>query len=180
MISIRKIIFTITLIGIVFLFACTKQITNERIKNEGEMCGGIAGFMCEEGLKCILDGNYPDAAGICVKEEAKADCPMISQPSPNFCPNGTIKPSYNEEKTCIMGYKCIATPVVNYSCKVDSDCTIKNIGNCCGYYPKCVNKDFEPNPETVQETCKEQGLVSVCGFPEISSCECINSVCVGK
>ena len=176
----KSIFFTLFLIGLIFLSACTQKVSNDRIKNEGEMCGGIAGFMCEEGLNCKLEGNYPDAAGICVKEEAKADCPMISQPSPNFCPNGTIKPNYDVKKTCIMGYKCIIEKVVDYSCKTDSDCVIKNVGNCCGYYPKCVNKAFEPNPEAVQESCREKGLVSVCGFPEISSCECINSVCVGK
>lgn len=45
-------------------------IPNSRVKGEGEMCGGIAGFICAEGLKCQMEGNYPDAGGICVKEAA--------------------------------------------------------------------------------------------------------------
>jgi hypothetical protein len=35
---------------------------------EGEFCGGIAAFQCEEGLTCKLDGTYPDAGGVCVKK----------------------------------------------------------------------------------------------------------------
>jgi hypothetical protein len=33
------------------------------------MCGGIAGFQCEEGLVCELDGTYPDASGTCKKAD---------------------------------------------------------------------------------------------------------------
>lgn len=32
----------------------------------GEMCGGIAAFQCREPLECQLDGDFPDAGGICV------------------------------------------------------------------------------------------------------------------
>ncbi|MDO8648201.1 MAG: hypothetical protein Q7R81_00275 [Candidatus Peregrinibacteria bacterium] len=35
---------------------------------EGELCGGIAGILCEEGLTCDYEGrDYPDAAGTCVE-----------------------------------------------------------------------------------------------------------------
>lgn len=44
--------------------------TNKCIEKEkaqlGELCGGIAGIMCEKNLKCQYNGNYPDASGICV------------------------------------------------------------------------------------------------------------------
>ncbi|MBI4512016.1 MAG: hypothetical protein HY698_20460 [Deltaproteobacteria bacterium] len=32
-------------------------------------CGGIAAFPCPSYLKCLYDGNYPDAGGTCVKPE---------------------------------------------------------------------------------------------------------------
>ena len=32
-----------------------------------QFCGGIAGVECPAGYRCKLDGNYPDAGGICVK-----------------------------------------------------------------------------------------------------------------
>lgn len=31
-------------------------------------CGGIAGINCPEGYSCQLDGNYPDAGGVCIAE----------------------------------------------------------------------------------------------------------------
>lgn len=34
----------------------------EKIKR---ICGGIAGLACPDGYTCVLDGNYPDAAGNC-------------------------------------------------------------------------------------------------------------------
>ncbi len=35
---------------------------------EGEMCGGIAGIMCKNGLHCVMVGpTYPDQAGTCRK-----------------------------------------------------------------------------------------------------------------
>ncbi|HIH19043.1 TPA: hypothetical protein HA225_03625 [Candidatus Micrarchaeota archaeon] len=47
----------------------------------GEFCGGIAAFQCEPGLTCVLDGNYPDAGGICQKPEEKDEnfytCPSV-------------------------------------------------------------------------------------------------------
>jgi hypothetical protein len=36
-----------------------------------QFCGGIAGLACSEGFMCKLDGDYPDASGACVPEEAK-------------------------------------------------------------------------------------------------------------
>mgnify|MGYP001558259781 CR=1 FL=1 len=38
---------------------------------EGQFCGGIAGAVCPEGYSCKYDGNYPDAGGVCTKEEIK-------------------------------------------------------------------------------------------------------------
>lgn len=34
--------------------------------NEDGMCGGLAGFACCSGLRCDLEGDYPDAAGTCI------------------------------------------------------------------------------------------------------------------
>lgn len=33
-----------------------------------EFCGGIAGILCCERLKCNYDGDYPDSGGICLGE----------------------------------------------------------------------------------------------------------------
>src|SRR3989344_796738 len=66
---------------------------------------------------------------------------------------------------------------IDYSCSKDSDCEIKDIRNCCGYFPSCVNKNFRPNLKLVDELCKKEDKLSICGFREIQSCECINNKC---
>ncbi len=33
---------------------------------QGEMCAGIAGIQCCDDLTCQLDGDYPDASGVCI------------------------------------------------------------------------------------------------------------------
>lgn len=71
------------------------------------------------------------------------------------------------------------TGVVDSSCQQDSDCAIKDIGSCCGYYPACVNKDSPTFPEQVKAECAKSGMMSTCGFPSISSCTCKDNKCQG-
>jgi hypothetical protein len=66
---------------------------------------------------------------------------------------------------------------VDYSCTVDADCAVKNVGNCCGYYPACVNRDSPTFPEQVRERCEAEGMMGVCGFPEITACQCVDNRC---
>ncbi len=71
-----------------------------------------------------------------------------------------------------------STPAINTSCQTDSDCTVKDVGNCCGYYPACVNASAVTDPESVRRQCEKDGMASVCGFEDISACQCRESVCV--
>ena len=75
-----------------------------------------------------------------------------------------------------MGMKSGAV-VLDKSCKSDADCAVKDVGNCCGYYPVCVNKDSPTDPAGVQAQCRAKGMVGVCGFPSIASCQCRNGQC---
>ncbi len=63
------------------------------------------------------------------------------------------------------------------SCKTDADCAVKNVGNCCGAMPACVNKDSPTDPAAVQAQCAASGMMSVCGFEEISACQCDKGQC---
>lgn len=63
-------------------------------------------------------------------------------------------------------------PVIDNRCEVDADCAVKNVGNCCGEMPACVNKDSPTDPAAVQSQCAKDGRMGVCGFREISSCSC--------
>lgn len=70
-----------------------------------------------------------------------------------------------------------ATGKVNTTCKTDADCSVKNVGNCCGYYPACVNVNSPTDPDGVQAQCAKDGMASVCGFQEISGCQCVQGQC---
>ena len=66
---------------------------------------------------------------------------------------------------------------LDYHCASDADCAVKDIGNCCGAYPACVNKDSPTDPAAVQAQCARQGRMSTCGFREIAACSCTRGRC---
>lgn len=66
---------------------------------------------------------------------------------------------------------------IDYSCRADADCAVKNVGNCCGMLPACVNKDSRTDPAAVQAECARSGLSSVCGFVDIQACSCVSNRC---
>ena len=62
-------------------------------------------------------------------------------------------------------------------CSRDADCTVKNVGNCCGAYPACVNTAARVDPAAVAADCARRGLASVCGFREVTACRCVANRC---
>ena len=64
-----------------------------------------------------------------------------------------------------------------YACVTDADCVVKDVHNCCGYFPRCVNRDYVPDIEAVRRECAQEGMGSVCGYSEIDSCRCIDGEC---
>lgn len=69
-------------------------------------------------------------------------------------------------------YRLVLSPPVSYACEEAADCTVKDVGNCCGYYPRCVNVD-SPTSEPV---CAPD-VASVCGWPDITHCTCVENRC---
>lgn len=63
------------------------------------------------------------------------------------------------------------------TCKTDADCTVKNVGNCCGRFPLCVNKDAKVDPNAVRAQCAKDGVASTCGFQEVGGCQCVQGRC---
>ena len=58
----------------IFLVACNQTGTPGTEKEgaqEGDFCAGIAGIACAEGLECELEGDFPDAGGVCVDAGAR-------------------------------------------------------------------------------------------------------------
>ena len=60
------------------------ESTGRLCSGETQACGGIAGILCCGGLKCELEGNFPDAGGTCVVGEDVV-CSMEAK----LCPNGS-------------------------------------------------------------------------------------------
>jgi len=63
------------------------------------------------------------------------------------------------------------------SCRVAADCAVKNVGNCCGYQPACVNRDAAVDPEAVRAACERDGKASICGWKDIQACDCVQNRC---
>lgn len=70
-----------------------------------------------------------------------------------------------------------AAAKIDRSCRSDSDCAIKDVGNCCGAMPACVNVNSPTDPQGVQDACAKSGRMGVCGFREIESCQCVQGQC---
>jgi hypothetical protein len=70
-----------------------------------------------------------------------------------------------------------AADEVNYYCETEADCAVKDVGNCCGYFPACVSRDSPTFPERVQAECRKSNMAGVCGFPDISHCHCVKNRC---
>ncbi|MDZ4047175.1 MAG: hypothetical protein U1E00_02360 [Pseudoxanthomonas sp.] len=66
---------------------------------------------------------------------------------------------------------------VDYSCRTSADCAVKNVGNCCGAMPACVNKDSPTDPQGVQAQCAASGRMGVCGFADVTACQCVSGRC---
>ena len=66
---------------------------------------------------------------------------------------------------------------VDFSCRSDAQCTVKDVGSCCGYRPACVNVDSPTFPDQVQADCAAEGRSGICGFADISACQCVDQRC---
>ena len=66
------------------------------------------------------------------------------------------------------------------TCKIDSDCVVKDVGSCCGYSPACVHKASPTDPAGVRAQCARDGIASVCGFNEITACRCVRNQCIDE
>jgi hypothetical protein len=73
-----------------------------------------------------------------------------------------------------------AADEVDYSCRTDADCAIKDVGNCCGRYPACVNRESPTFPDRVKAECAKKGEMGICGFPEIKGCSCVEGRCASR
>ncbi len=96
-----------------------------------------------------------------------------SQPVPAAPPSGAPSLGSPAAKPGKGG----APVALDRSCRTDADCAVKDVGNCCGYFPACVNQNSPTDPAGVKAQCEASGMASVCGFQEISACTCTAGKC---
>ncbi|HEU0152898.1 MAG TPA: hypothetical protein VFQ84_06100 [Arenimonas sp.] len=114
------------------------------------------------------------AAGPAVSQQADPQQAELQQTDPQQADPQQADPQPAADVPRLAGQ--FAEP--SRSCRTDSDCAVKDVGNCCGYFPMCVNKDARTDPAAVRAQCGKDGMSSICGFREISGCQCVDNRCV--
>jgi len=116
-------------------------------------------------IGCGAGSRDRDAAGPAPDFAAAPPPPPLEQPVPH---DGLESPP-------LAGHAGLRS-----DCSQDAQCTIMDVGNCCGHYPACVNSDSRPDPAAVSRECAERGVAGICGFPVIEACACVAGRCEPK
>lgn len=68
-----EILTNIAMLFFLFGILAHCQSADDSAVAKNKMCGGIAGFQCEEGFECKSKATYPDASGECVQIRKKTN-----------------------------------------------------------------------------------------------------------
>ncbi len=112
-----------------------------------------------------VDPNAPDVATSPPPASAEPPPPPPVPSSVAPTPSGTFDSSLK------------AHAGLSFACATSNDCAIKDVGNCCGSYPACVNADSPVDADAVARECAEKGLSGICGYPVIEACVCTAGRC---
>ncbi|MBD9469839.1 hypothetical protein [Pseudoxanthomonas sp. PXM01] len=115
-------------------------------------------------LSCLLVVALAGCAAPASSDGTAGDLPPASTPSPK--PTGGNQPPREA-----------GAVTVDYACKTSADCAVKNVGNCCGAMPACVNKNSPTDPQGVQAQCAASGRMGICGFADVTACQCVSGRC---
>lgn len=115
-------------------------------------------------LSCLCLFALAGCAAPASSESATAEPPPTTAPAPK--PTGGNQPAREA-----------GAVTVDYGCKTSADCAVKNVGNCCGAMPACVNKNSPTDPQGVQAQCAASGRMGVCGFADVTACQCVSGRC---
>ncbi len=104
-----------------------------------------------------------------------AQQPVAAKPAPAAPATSPVAQTPDTMETTAPAPK--SADSLGRSCNTNSDCAVKDVGNCCGAYPMCVNKDTRTDPAAVRAQCAKDGMASICGFQEVSGCQCVKGQC---
>jgi hypothetical protein len=95
------------------------------LAKEGEMCGGIAAFRCEEGLTCeIADPTIADASGTCVKPSEEVTPPeeeaAVEETAAPVEETPVVEEPVVETTTEVEAAETVETPVVEETAPVET------------------------------------------------------------
>jgi len=122
------------------------------------------------------EADAQEAAPAAATSRTRADSGATATPA--AAPAAATPPVKPPRMSDPLPPEVLPAPVeLDRSCRTDADCTVKNVGNCCGYYPSCVNVDSPTDPEGVQAQCARRGMASVCGHPVLEGCACVRGRC---
>jgi hypothetical protein len=177
---------TIIGLGVIVLIAIIAFVIQHMVKSaiiqEGPVACTMEAKMCPDGSAVGRSG--PDCQFAPCPGDSFLDCIAAGYPAMESFPrqcrwlNGTtVAEVLPRDVPTGMTPLDVLQSEAPYACQTDADCVVKNVGNCCGYYPRCVNQDFVADPAGVSEACKREGMSSVCGFEEPTGCACIAGRC---
>ncbi|QSX76607.1 hypothetical protein HIV01_009145 [Lysobacter arenosi] len=117
---------------------------------------------------------------LCACAAPPADPAQAATPQPAATPVAPAAPPAPTPAAGPAPAQSVAAPAaikIDRSCRSDNDCAIKDVGNCCGAMPACVNVNSPTDPQGVQDACAKSGRMGVCGFRQIESCQCVQGQC---
>jgi hypothetical protein len=137
--------------------------------------GFAAGCAAPAPEPASLAGNEPVSSDVAPAQSGTSPAPRTRPAPPMSDPLPPEPVPESRPANPPTGSDSVAA--LDRSCRTSADCAVKNVGNCCGHMPACVNTNAKPDPDAVQAQCAKQGMASVCGFQEIRSCQCVQGQC---
>ena len=132
-------------------------------------------------LACALMGcaapapqSTQESTTVATQQAARTQSAPVQSPSATTPDLRKLKPRTGGP----LPPQVLGEPVkIDRSCSSDADCAVKNVGNCCGVAPACVNVNSPTDPKAVQAECAKKGMASICGFKPIDHCQCVEGQC---
>lgn len=129
-------------------------------------------------IACLFSAACAAPATQSAAAPSRQDQPITTIGQPGSSPAQAAPASSPMPASPRLGRPLGSTPAqIDTSCRANADCVVKNVGNCCGYYPACVNINSPTDPQSVKANCTAKGMMSVCGFRDINACSCVAGKC---